>query len=80
MEIIDIVILSIAAFFTSALTAVAGAGGGAALMAVMLQFMPPAAAIPVHGAVHLVSNLTRCFLYGIICPGQLLFDLHYRYL
>ena len=62
MEIIDIVILSIAAFFTSALTAVAGAGGGAALIAVMLQFMPPAAAIPVHGAVHLVSNLTRCFL------------------
>jgi len=62
MQILDVAILSIAAFFTSALTAVAGSGGGAALMAIMLQFMPPAAAIPVHGAVHLVSNLTRCWL------------------
>ena len=62
MLILDIAILTIAAFFTSALTAVAGSGGGAALMALMLQFMPPAAAIPVHGAVHFVSNLTRCWL------------------
>ena len=62
MQILDVAILSIAAFFTSALTAVAGAGGGAALMAIMLQFMTPAAAIPVHGAVHLVSNITRCWL------------------
>ena len=62
MQILDVAILTIAAFFTSALTAVAGSGGGAALMAIMLQFMPPVAAIPVHGAVHLVSNLTRCWL------------------
>lgn len=59
---IDIAALTLAAFFTSALTAVAGAGGGAALMAIMLQFMSPAAAIPVHGAVHLASNVTRCWL------------------
>ncbi|HAA91593.1 MAG: hypothetical protein CMM48_11625 [Rhodospirillaceae bacterium] len=62
LTILDITTLTIAAFFTSALTAVAGAGGGAALMAIMLQFMPPVAAIPVHGAVHLVSNITRCWL------------------
>jgi len=62
MQILDIAILTIAAFFTSAITAVAGSGGGAALMAIMLQVMPPAAAIPVHGAVHLVSNVTRCWL------------------
>ena len=62
MQTIDVAIISIAAFFTSALTALAGAGGGTALMAIMLQFMTPAAAIPVHGAVHLVSNLTRCWL------------------
>ena len=62
MQILDIAILTLAAFFTSAITAVAGSGGGAALMAIMLQVMPPAAAIPVHGAVHLVSNVTRCWL------------------
>ena len=62
MTIFEIAFLTAAALCTSALTAVAGAGGGAALMAIMLQIMPPAAAIPVHGAVHLVSNITRCWL------------------
>jgi uncharacterized membrane protein YfcA len=35
----DIAFLAGAAFFTSALTAVVGAGGGTALIAVMLQVM-----------------------------------------
>jgi uncharacterized membrane protein YfcA len=50
------------AFCTSALTAVVGAGGGTALIALMLQIMTPAAAIPVHGAVQLASNVTRSWL------------------
>ena len=64
MTVFEIAFLSAAALCTSVLTVVAGAGGGAALMAIMLQIMPPAAAIPVHGVVHLASNITRCWLLG----------------
>lgn len=62
MSPIEIAILAGAAFCTSALTAVVGAGGGTALIAIMLQVMSPAAAIPVHGAVQLASNTTRVWL------------------
>lgn len=58
----DIVFLAVCAFCTSALTAVVGAGGGTALIALMLQVIPPAAAIPVHGVVQLASNTTRVWL------------------
>lgn len=62
MSPVEIAILAGAAFCTSALTAVVGAGGGTALIAIMLQLMSPAAAIPVHGAVQLASNTTRVWL------------------
>jgi len=62
MTPLEILFLSAAAFCTSALTAVVGAGGGTALIAIMLQVMSPAAAIPVHGAVQLASNTTRVWL------------------
>lgn len=62
MPLTEIAILTIAAFFTSALTAVVGAGGGTALIAIMLQVLSPAAAIPIHGAVQLASNTTRVWL------------------
>lgn len=62
MSPIEITLLTTAAFCTSALTAVVGAGGGTALIAIMLQIMSPAAAIPVHGAVQLASNVTRVWL------------------
>jgi len=62
MGVLELVLLTAAAFCTSALTAVVGAGGGTALIALMLQLMPPAAAIPVHGAVQLASNTTRVWL------------------
>ena len=63
MSPIEIALLSGAAFCTSALTAVVGAGGGTALIAIMLQLMSPAAAIPVHGVVQLASNTTRVWLF-----------------
>ena len=62
MTSLEILLLSGAAFCTSALTAVVGAGGGTALIAIMLQVMSPAAAIPVHGVVQLASNTTRVWL------------------
>jgi uncharacterized membrane protein YfcA len=63
MDWIDITLLVSAAFFTSALTSVAGAGGGTILIALMLLFMPPAAAIPAHGVVQLASNTWRVWLF-----------------
>ena len=58
----EIALLAGAAFCTSAVTAVVGAGGGTALIALMLLGMPPAAAIPVHGCVQLAANCTRTWL------------------
>jgi len=54
-------ILIVASFFTSALTAAFGVGGGVAMLALMGLFMPVAALIPVHGAVQLGSNTGRAW-------------------
>ena len=62
MTTFDIIFLTVSAICTSALTAVVGAGGGTALIALMLQVLPPVAAIPVHGMVQLASNTTRVWL------------------
>lgn len=50
-----------ASFFTSALTAAFGLGGGIAMLALMGLFVPVAALIPVHGAVQLGSNSGRAW-------------------
>lgn len=63
MTTFDIVLLGLTAFFTSAMTSVVGSGGGTILIAILLQFMPPAAAIPVHGVVQLASNVWRAWLF-----------------
>ena len=60
---LDIGILSVSSFVTSALTAVVGAGGGTALIAIMLQIMHPSIAIPIHGIQQLSSNTTRVLLF-----------------
>jgi uncharacterized membrane protein YfcA len=49
-------------FFTSALTASFGLGGGLALLAIMTALLPPAAVIPVHGVAQLGSNASRLLL------------------
>lgn len=51
-----------ASFFTSALTATFGLGGGLALLGVMGALFPPAAVIPVHGLAQLGSNAGRFYL------------------
>ena len=51
-----------ASFFTSALTASFGLGGGLALLAIMSAVMPPVAVIPVHGVAQLGSNASRLLL------------------
>ena len=54
--------MAVAIFFTSMLTTATGVGGGTLLIALMLQFMPPGVAIPVHGAVQSFANGWRVWL------------------
>ena len=49
-------------FFTSALTAAFGIGGGLALLAVMAAGLPVATLIPVHGVVQFGSNAGRAIV------------------
>ncbi|MAS13784.1 MAG: hypothetical protein CMH69_10800 [Nitratireductor sp.] len=58
---IPALLLVIASFFTSALTAAFGVGGGVAMLALLGLFIPVAALIPVHGAVQLGSNTGRAW-------------------
>jgi uncharacterized protein len=55
------VFLIFASFFTSALTAAFGVGGGVTMLALMGLFIPVVALIPVHGAVQLGSNTGRAW-------------------
>jgi uncharacterized membrane protein YfcA len=59
LEAFDLAILAAAAFATSILSAVVGMAGGITLLAVMLLFLEPLAAIPLHGVIQLVSNSSR---------------------
>lgn len=54
--------LIVASFFTSALTAAVGIGGGVTLLAIMAYAIPVSALIPVHGVVQLGSNAGRFFI------------------
>lgn len=55
-------LLIAASFFTSALTAAFGVGGGIAMLALLGLFVPIAALIPVHGLVQLGSNTGRAWV------------------
>jgi uncharacterized membrane protein YfcA len=55
-------LLVVASFFTSALTASLGLGGGMVMLALMGIVFPVAAVIPVHGAVQLGSNSGRAWV------------------
>ena len=55
----ELALLAVVALVPAALTAVVGLGGGIILLSVMLLFYEPLVAIPLHGAVQLVSNASR---------------------
>jgi uncharacterized membrane protein YfcA len=48
-----------AVFGTAVLSGLLGMAGGVALLAVLLLYLPPLAAIPLHGVIQLVSNGSR---------------------
>lgn len=56
---ISAIVIIIASFFTSALTAGLGLGGGIALLAIMSGLLPPIAVVPIHGVAQLGSNFGR---------------------
>ena len=55
-------LLIISSFFTSAITASFGIGGGVMMLALMGLFIPVAALIPVQGLVQFGSNAGRTFV------------------
>ncbi|WP_018689558.1 sulfite exporter TauE/SafE family protein [Ahrensia kielensis] len=59
LSIASAVLLITASFFTSAITAAFGVGGGVAMLALMGTLMPVTSLIPVHGLVQLGSNTGR---------------------
>lgn len=56
---LQVLILTIAAFITATISGTIGMGGGTLLLATMFCFLPHGQAIPVHATVQLVSNGTR---------------------
>ncbi|MEE9608488.1 MAG: sulfite exporter TauE/SafE family protein [Myxococcota bacterium] len=62
MDPFELSILFAAALATSALSAVVGMAGGITLLSVMLLFLEPLLAVPLHGVVQLVSNSSRAVI------------------
>ena len=56
-------LLVLVAVATSALSAVVGMAGGITLLAIMLLYMEPLVAIPLHAVVQLVSNGSRSLIH-----------------
>ena len=54
--------LAAVAFATSMLSAILGLAGGITLLSVMLLFMEPLTAVPLHGVVQLVANGSRTWI------------------
>ena len=60
----ETVILIVAAFFTSSISAVLGMGGGIILLGIMAFIIPEGyVVVALHGIVQLISNLTRSFVF-----------------
>ena len=60
----ETIILIIAAFITSAISAVIGMGGGIILLGIMAILIPDGyMVIALHGIIQLFSNTTRTYLF-----------------
>ena len=60
---LSILVITLAAFLASMVTAVVGAGGGTALLLLMLYMIPAGNVVAVHGCIQLVSNFARVVLF-----------------
>ncbi len=75
LEAPAVAILTVTALLTAVLSAVVGMAGGITLLGVMLLFLDPLQAIPIHGAVQLVSNSSR----AVIQRRHIRWDIVWRY-
>ena len=64
MDPLTVALLCGVAFASAVLSAMVGLAGGTVLLAVMLLFFEPAAAVPLHGVIQLVSNGARTAVQG----------------
>lgn len=62
IDTISFIILLVASFLGSLMTAALGVGGGAFVITIMAEIVSPLALIPVHGLVQLGSNSSRAVL------------------
>ena len=66
------IVIAATAFLTSMLTAFIGAGGGTALLLVMLFCLPAGQVIPIHGCIQLASNTSRIALFWHYMQWQII--------
>ena len=59
LDPVNALILIVTCLCSSVLSGIIGTGGAMLLIAVMAMFLPPAAIVPLHGVVQLVSSVTR---------------------
>ncbi len=59
LSVWQLLLLLLSSFLGSLMTAALGVGGGAFLITIMADILPPLALIPVHGIVQLGSNASR---------------------
>jgi len=59
MGVGELVAIGATVFVTAVLSGVLGMAGGIALLGVLLVYLPPLVAIPLHGVIQLVSNGSR---------------------
>jgi uncharacterized membrane protein YfcA len=62
LDPLSLALLAALGVATSALSVISGIGGGSFLIAALLMVFPPAQAIPFHGMVQLMGNLSRLAL------------------
>ena len=72
MEPITFATLCAASLATAGVSAVLGMAGGIMLLAVMLLFLEPAVAIPIHALVQLTSNSSRAVIHRKVVRRDLL--------
>ncbi len=73
MDPITLLILCLASLITAGVSAVLGMAGGIMLLAVMLLFLDPVVAIPIHALVQLTSNSSRSVIHAGSIRRDLLF-------
>ena len=73
MDPTTLIILCLASLLTAGVSAVLGMAGGIMLLAVMLLFMDPIVAIPIHALVQLTSNSSRTVIHARSVRRDLLF-------